>query len=248
MHAFHAFQSINYVNSHDGFTLYDQVSYNERRNEANGHDNTDGKAENHSWNCGHEGDQNVPKHVAALRRRQAKNLCCLLFLANGTPMFLAGDEFLHTQQGNNNPYNQDNETTWLDWDRLDANRDIFQFVSRMIAFRKAHPTLCRSRFWCEDVCWYGSDRDVDMSHESRHLAYYLDGASEDDDDLYVMINGDKRDLTFTIHEGRPKDWRRVIDTSRKSPNDICEAGKETAIRSGKYVVKSRSIVVLIRRA
>ncbi len=247
MHAFHAFQSINYLNSHDGFTLYDQVSYNERHNEANGHDNTDGTVENYSWNCGHEGDRNVPKPVTALRRRQAKNSCCLLFLANGTPMFLAGDEFLHTQQGNNNPYNQDNETTWLDWDRLKQHREFFRFFQQMIAFRKAHPTLCRSRFWRESVRWYGTGREVDMSPESRHLAYYLDGTTEGDDDLYVMINADKRDLTFTIHEGQPQRWRRVIDTSRKSPYDICTPGTEAVIRSGKYVVKGRSIVVLIRR-
>ncbi|HRX79782.1 MAG TPA: isoamylase, partial [Pirellulaceae bacterium] len=208
VHAFHAYQSINYVNSHDGFTLYDQVSYNERHNEANGHDNTDGTADNFSWNCGHEGDRNLPKPIAALRRRQAKNICCLLFLANGTPMFLSGDEFLHTQQGNNNPYNQDNETTWLDWDQLENNREFFQFFRQMIAFRKSHPTLCRSRFWREDVRWYGSGRDVDMSPKSRQLAYYLDGAAEDDDDLYVMINADQRDLSFTIHEGDPTQWRR----------------------------------------
>ncbi len=245
-HAFHAYQSINYVNSHDGFTLYDQVSYNERHNEANGHDNADGTVDNYSWNCGHEGDLNAPKQITALRRRQAKNFCCLLFLASGTPMFLSGDEFLHTQQGNNNPYNQDNETTWLDWDRLRNQRDFFQFFRQMIAFRKAHPTLCRSRFWREDVRWYGSHREVDMSHESRHLAYYLDGASQCDDDLYVMINADERDLSFTIHEGEPTQWHRVVDTGRKSPADFCEPSKKTMIRSAKYVVKGRSIVVLIR--
>lgn len=246
MYAFHAHQSVNYVNSHDGFTLYDLVSYNERHNEANGHNNTDGTVDNYSWNCGHEGDSYVPAKIAALRRRQAKNVCCLLFLANGTPMFLAGDEFLHTQQGNNNPYNQDNETTWLDWDLLNRNGDFFQFFRRMIAFRKAHPTLCRSRFWREDVRWFGTTREVDMSHTSRHLAYYLDGASEGDDDLYVMINADHRDLRFTIQEGDPTDWNRVIDTGRKSPFEFREPGKEAALRSAKYVVKGRSITVLLR--
>lgn len=245
-HAFHAYQSLNYVNSHDGFTLYDQVSYDARHNEANGHDNTDGTAANYSWNCGHEGAQNVPRKVAALRHRQAKNFCCLLFLANGTPMFLAGDEFLHTQQGNNNPYNQDNETTWLNWDRLEENQEVFRFFCEMIAFRKAHPTLCRSRFWREDIHWYGSGAEVDMSSSSRHLAYYLDGASQDDDDLYVMINADHRDLRFTIQEGDWQDWLRVIDTGRRSPHDICEPCKTNAIRFGKYVVKGRSVVVLLR--
>ena len=96
----------------------------------------DGTDHNLSWNCGWEGDDGVPDDVLALRRRQAKNFCCLLMLANGTPMFCAGDEFLNTQRGNNNPYNQDNETTWLDWERLEQNRELFRFFQRMIALRK----------------------------------------------------------------------------------------------------------------
>ena len=164
MNACHPYQSVNYVNSHDGFTLYDQVSYNHRRNWANGHGNTDGHQENYSWNCGWEGDINVPASVMALRRQQAKNFCCLLMLANGTPMFSAGDEFLHTQLGNNNPYNQDNETTWLDWNRLEENRDIFRFFRLMIALRKAHPSIARSRYWREDVQWFGRGR------QRRHVA------------------------------------------------------------------------------
>ena len=111
------YQSINYVTCHDGFTLYDAVAYNEKHNWANGHGNSDGTAENFSWNCGWEGDAGVPADVMALRKRQAKNLVCLLLLANGIPMLFDGDEFLHTQRGNNNPYNQNNETTWRDWSR-----------------------------------------------------------------------------------------------------------------------------------
>jgi glycogen operon protein len=162
-------------------------------------------------------------------------------------MFCAGDEFLHTQGGNNNPYNQDNETTWLDWDRLDSNRDVHRFFQRMIAFRVAHPTLCRSRFWREDVRWYGEGKDVDMSHDSRHFAFYLDGESELDDDIYTMINAGEQDLLFTIQEGGAKDWLRVVDTSLKSPYDIREPGSEVALRSTKYRVKARSVVVWIRR-
>src|SRR5581483_8693394 len=119
--AYRPYQSVNYVTSHDGFCLYDLVSYNQKHNEANGNDNRDGPDSNLSWNCGWEGDAGAPLEVLALRRRQAKNFCCLLFLANGTPMFLAGDEFLNTQGGNNNPYNQDNATTWLDWSLLQKN-------------------------------------------------------------------------------------------------------------------------------
>ena len=139
-------------------------------------------------------------------KQQARNLCCLLMLANGTPMFLAGDEFLHTQSGNNNPYNQDNETTWLNWDRLETNRDIFRFFRLIIAIRKAHPTFARSRFWRDDVKWYSAAGPVDMSYESRHLAFYLDGASQRDADFYVMINAHWRDCRFEVREFQPRRW------------------------------------------
>jgi glycogen operon protein len=245
-HAYHPYQSVNYVASHDGFTLYDSVSYTKRRNWANGHQNKDGTAANLSCNCGHEGNRAVPNGVRALRRQLIKNYCCLLFLSNGTPMFRAGDEFLQTQRGNNNPYNQDNDTTWLDWERLEQNRDVFRFFRLMIAFRKAHPTLCRSRFWRDDVHWYGADGEVDMSYESRHLAFHLRGESVGDDDLYVMINSEHQDRVFTIQSGRPRDWSRVVDTSKKSPHDFCEPDRHVAVRSSRYSVKARSIVVLIR--
>ena len=155
-------QSINFVTAHDGFCLYDLVSYDRKHNEANGHDNTDGADDNLSWNCGGEGDAGASAAVLALRRQQVKNFCALLMLANGIPMFVAGDEFLNTQRGNNNPYNQDNEITWLDWARLDANRDIFRFFKLMIAFRKAHG-IGRLTFWREDVSWHGPDGPVDLS-------------------------------------------------------------------------------------
>jgi glycogen operon protein len=109
--------------------------------------NQDGMDQNFSWNCGWEGDNGAPSEMRVLRKQQVKNLCCLLLLANGTPMFCAGDEFMHTQGGNNNPYNQDNETTWLNWELLQANRDVFRVFQQMIAFRKRHPSLGRSRFW-----------------------------------------------------------------------------------------------------
>ena len=240
------FQSINYVTSHDGFCLYDLVAYNEKHNEANGHNNHDGTNDNLSWNCGWEGDVNVPAEVMALRRRQVKNFCTLLLLANGTPMFVAGDEFMNTQYGNNNPYNQDNPTTWLDWDRLASNRDIFRFFKQMIAFRKAHPSIGRSRYWRSDVRWYGTGRRVDLAPYSRSLAYCLHGASCQDDDLYVMINAYWEDLTFTVQEGKAREWRRVVDTSLPSPQDIAEPGQETPLTRLDYPVKARSVVVLRR--
>jgi len=198
MEAYHPYQSVNYITSHDGFCLYDLVSYNTKHNEANGHHNLDGIDYNLSWNCGAEGDEDLPTAVLALRKRQIKNYCCLLFLSNGTPMFCAGDEFMNTQKGNNNPYNQDNETTWLDWDLLQKNQDIFRFFKKMIAFRKSHPSLGRSRFWRQDVSWYGVGPEVDQSDISHSLAFCLHGFSQQDHDLYVMINAYTEDLEFTI--------------------------------------------------
>ncbi len=246
MNACHPYQSVNYVTAHDGFTLYDLVSYTEKRNWANGHGNTDGPVENYNWNCGWEGDGNVPAEVVRLRQRQARNLCCLLLLSNGIPMLRAGDEFLQTQGGNNNPYNQDNETSWLDWRRLEANRDIFRFVRQMIGFRKAHPSLCRSRFWREDVRWYGVGPAVDMSDDSHSLAVCLHGGSQRDDDLYVMINGDRRELTFVLQEGPAAAWSRVVDTSLESPRDFCEPADEARLASERHIVAPRSVVVLVR--
>ena len=233
MNACHPYQSVNYVNSHDGFTLYDQVAYNQRRNWANGHGNTDGHHENHSWNCGWEGDVRVPPEVLALRRQQAKNFCCLLMLSNGTPMFTAGDEFLHTQRGNNNPYNQDNETTWLDWSRREENADIFRFFRLMIALRKSHPSIARSRYWRDDVAWFGREAEVDLSPESRQLAYFLNGASQQDDDFYVMINAHWEDALFRIQKFQPNAWKLAVDTARKSPSDISEPGEECLVEAGR---------------
>ena len=239
------YQSINYVTCHDGFTLYDAVAHNEKHNWANGHGNSDGTAENFSWNCGWEGDEGVPADVMALRKRQAKNLVCLLLLANGIPMLFAGDEFLHTQRGNNNPYNQDNETTWLDWSRKELHADHFRFVKQMIAFRKAHPTLGRGRFWRDDVRWHGVGDSTDLSYNSHSLAYCLRGASQGDCDLYVMINAYHEPLSFTIQESPSGSWKRAIDTGLESPDDIAEPGREVAVTSMEYRVHARSVVVLI---
>ena len=242
--AYHAYQSINYIDSHDGFTLYDLVSYNQKHNQVNGHNNTDGMEENFSWNCGYEGEAGAPPEVMAFRRRQVKNYCCLLMLANGTPMFRAGDEFLQTQQGNNNPYNQDNEISWLDWDRLRSNQDIFRFFKEMIAFRKAHPSLGRSRFWREDIRWYGVGSAVDLSYDSHSLAICLLGQSQADDDLYVMVNAYWEPLTFAIQEGVASQWRRVVDTSLPSPDDISPLG--LPVGALQYLVGPRSVVVFVR--
>jgi len=242
--AYHAYQSVNYITSHDGFTLYDLVAYNQKHNEANGENNRDGMDENYSWNCGVEGDEDVPAEVMALRRKQIRNFCCLLMLANGTPMFRAGDEFMQTQRGNNNPYNQDNETSWLDWGKLERNRDMYEFFRRMIAFRKAHSSLCRSRYWRDDVRWHGATGPVDMSEESHSLAFFLSGASQNDDDLYVLINAWWEDLAFTVQEGAEGQWYRVVDTHIEGDGGFVETG--VPLDSTEYVVAPRSVVVLVR--
>jgi len=242
--AYHAYQSINFLTSHDGFTLYDSVAYNEKHNWANGNNNQDGMDANYSWNCGYEGDSGAPKDVLALRRKQVKNFFCLLMLSNGIPMFRAGDEFLNTQFGNNNPYNQDNEIGWLDWSQLETNRDIFRFFKNMIAFRKSHPSLGRSRFWREDVTWYGTSAKTDLSYDSHALAFCLHGASQGDDDIYVMINAYWEELEFHIQEGTAQEWMRVVDTALPSPDDFSERGE--TLQAASYSVAPRSVVVLLR--
>jgi glycogen operon protein len=233
------------VASHDGFCLYDLVAYNVKHNLANGQNNSDGTDNNLSWNCGWEGDLEVPTKVMQLRKRQIKNFFAILMLSNGTPMFRAGDEFMNTQGGNNNPWNQDNETTWLDWGRLEKNRDMFRFLKGMIAFRKAHPSLARSRFWRDDVRWYGVDRQVDLSYCSRSLAFCLHGGSQQDRDIYVMINAYWKDLNFHIQEGEARAWMRIADTSKPSPLDLLEIGSEKPLASLDYKVEARSLVVLL---
>jgi glycogen operon protein len=160
-------------------------------------------------------------------------------------MFRAGDEFLNTQFGNNNPYNQDNTTGWLDWSQLPANQDIFHFFKSLIAFRKSHPGLSRSRFWREDVDWYGTSERADLSYDSHSLAFCLHGASQNDDDIYVMINAYWEKLEFHVQEGLAREWTRIVDTSLPSPDDFSDRGVPLGAIS--YVASPRSVVVLLRR-
>ena len=241
-HAYQPSMSVNYVTSHDGFTLYDLVSYDQKHNLANGEGNRDG-AHEFSWNCGQEGDEHLSPEILSLRKQQVKNFACLLLISNGTPMFRMGDEFLQTQAGNNNPYNQDNETTWLNWNRLQEFQDVYRFFQRMIAFRKSHPSISRSRFWRSDINWYGVGRATDISCSSRQLAFCLHGASQGDVDLYVMINAADESFPFGIHEGGPGEWMRIVDTARASPDDILDAG-DVPLEDLVYIVQSRSVVVL----
>jgi glycogen operon protein len=163
-------------------------------------------------------------------------------------MFCAGDEFMNTQGGNNNPYNQDNTSTWLNWDLLGRNRDIFRFFKNMIAFRKGHPSLGRSRFLRSDVSWYGVGKDVDLSDASHTLSFCIRGASQHDEDIYVMINSYWESLDFTVQEGQAGEWKRVVDTSLASPFDFAAPGTEPKLTSATYTVNARSMAVLLRSA
>jgi glycogen operon protein len=160
-------------------------------------------------------------------------------------MFAAGDEFLRTQRGNNNPYNQDNETSWLDWSRIEQHAGFHRFAKRMIAFRKSHPALGRLSFWRDDVHWYGVGPCVDLSFDSHSLAYALQGASQSDCDFYVMINAYHETLGFEIQQSPASGWRRAIDTALESPLDIAEPGAEPPVASLRYQVQPRSVVVLL---
>ena len=156
-------------------------------------------------------------------------------------MLTAGDEFLQTQRGNNNPYNQDNETTWLDWSRQSDHADHLRFVKKMIAFRKAHPTLGRSRFWRDDVRWYGVGGSTDLSHDSHSLAYCLRGASQGDCDIYVMINAYHEPLTFEIQESPSVAGSgRSTRPSRARMTSPTPAGKSQSSRSSIASVRARS--------
>lgn len=229
--AFRRSQSVNYIDCHDGMCLYDLVSYTDDIQR--------------SWNCGHEGDYGTPQAVIDLRKQQVKNFCCLLMLSNGTPMFCAGDEFMHSQGGNSNPWNQDNSSTWIDWTRKHQNPDVFRFFKLMIAFRKNHPLIGRDTGWNGDVHWHGVCASVDTSTESQSFAYFLDGRSVRDDDIYVMINCSRQDLEFRIQE--PGDWERIVDTSLPTGQDFVDELEPNFLSSSTYIVNPHSIVVLINK-
>jgi isoamylase len=243
--------SVNFITCHDGFTLWDLVSYNHKHNRANGEDERDGCNDNYSWNCGVEGPTTDPT-VLGLRQRQARNLIATLLLSQGVPMLLAGDEFLRTQGGNNNAWCQDNAVSWLDWSLADQNAGFLRFVREMIALRKRHPALRRRGFlWGADVVWHGVlPYKPDFSPWSRSLALALDGrhtSREPGRDIYMAFNAWVETLHFRIPpapQGRP--WRRVVDTALSSPLDIVGVEEGPRVAAGAtYPVVPFSTVVLI---
>ncbi|MCW5881784.1 MAG: glycogen debranching protein GlgX [Anaerolineae bacterium] len=242
-------RSINYITCHDGFTLNDLVSYNEKHNWANGEDNRDGSSDNHSWNCGAEGATGDAA-VEALRRRQIKNLLTILLLSQGTPMLLMGDEMRRTQWGNNNAFDQDNELSWLDWGNLERHADVLRFTQTLLRFRR-HSRLFHDRsFWITpggtEIHWHGLALGwPDWGAESRVLAFELSNAAAAEH-LHVMINAYWQPLNFelpSLTTGRT--WHRLVDTALDSPYDISEPPFGPLLGAHHYRVQPRSVVVLI---
>jgi glycogen operon protein len=246
------YHSINFITSHDGFTLADLVAYNRKLNRANGEGEADGAHENYSWNCGAEGPSTAPE-IGQLRTRQMKNLAALLLLSQGVPMILSGDEMGRTQQGNNNPYCHDNEISWLNWGYLQQHADLFRFFQLLISFRKHHPVLRRRRFDSSEshqplgVVWHGCRiGQPDWSWESRSLALHLLGGNEDID-LFLIANAHWESLTFELPAlSSQKQWYRFVDTWLAPPDDICHAGAEPPLANPQhYGVGPRTVVVLV---
>jgi glycogen operon protein len=249
------YHSINFVTCHDGFTLEDLVSYNEKHNLANGEGNSDGCNDNLSWNCGAEGPTS-DHAVNELRARQRKNFATILLMAHGVPMILAGDEFGRTQQGNNNAYCQDNEISWVNWHMAEANADFVRFFRLLIAFRKESSLLRRSRFAFhgEDgfhVTWHGVKRmQPDWGYHSHTVAMQLtqiagDGSRED---LHLIANAHWEDHGFELPQIGEREWFRFVDTAQLSPHDVAEDGLEFPLLSQEsYTVKARSVAVFISK-
>ena len=256
------FHSINCVTSHDGFTLYDLLSYDKKHNEENGEDNRDGTDFNCSYNNGFEGKTENTR-IETLRKQKAKNILLTLILSLGTPMLTAGDEVLRTQRGNNNPYCQDNEISWFDWSLTKSNTDILTFVKKLIRLRKQHPAFLRSEFLTgtqsagrrkQDISWYDAQGNTpDWNQPSSFLAYFLDGsaaetrAERDDNSFYIILNGGSLDVTATIcPPPQGKHWYRLIDTSYPAGEDFTDPEQAPLSENQqKYVVLAATAVVLI---
>jgi glycogen operon protein len=258
-----AYNSINFITCHDGFTLNDLVSYNSKHNEANLEDNLDGSNENNSWNCGVEGETDDP-HILLLRKQLIKNHVCYLLFSSGTPMILGGDEFMRTQRGNNNAHCRDNEVSWFHWNEGNRNSEIFNFFKKAIAYEKGHSILQRKKFFLgkdldadhiPDITWFGKDLGKPNwdDPELRTLCYRLDGGEEKSDfghyHLFLIFNVDFK-LRFIglpeLPDGRK--WYRVIDTSLKAGEDFFDTGREVLIDPpDHYLANPRSTVVLIGR-
>jgi glycogen operon protein len=230
------YASINFITAHDGFTLQDLVSYNEKHNEANGDNNADGETHNLSWNCGAEGPSEDPA-INALRERQKRNLMATLLLSQGVPMISGGDEVGRTQRGNNNAYCQDNDLSWTHWDLTPEQREFLEFTRRLVRLRHDQPVLRRRRFFrgrtvrgagVKDIAWL-EPNGGEMTDESwnagfiRCLGVRLEGNAIDEvdgrgrpiigDTLLVLLNGHHEPIDFTLPDEDGQRWQRIVDTT-----------------------------------
>lgn len=246
---------VNFLTCHDGFTLYDLYAYNDKHNEANGWNNTDGANDNRSWNCGAEGETADPE-VLSLRRRMIRNACAVLMCSRGTPMFLAGDEFGNTKFGNNNSYCQDNITSWLDWRMLEKNKDLFEFFKFMIAFRKKHPVIHKQL--PTSVCGMDSihthnlnAEETDIPRDARTFCVSFAGYDKEkgkDDLIYVAVNTFWEDVTITLPNlHRRGAWHLSVNTYGDGNGQYCfPEGQEVRIDRS-FVMRPRSVAVFTGR-
>ena len=255
--------SINFITAHDGFTMNDLVTYNCKHNEENGEENRDGSDNNLSYNHGFEGPTINPK-IEAIRAQKVRNFFTTLMLSQGVPMFVSGDEVRRTQGGNNNPYCQDNEISWFNWDDVKNNAQILEFVQNLIALRNQHPVFHRRDFFGgsrtslfnepPDISWFNYDGTIpDWKKMNRYLGFRLGGKAtgltSDDNDFFVAMNMDIHDVTITIPKpSAGRKWFRTIDTSIENRTSILLGGQEENLNSQEhYVVMANSILVLISK-
>ena len=245
--------SINFVTCHDGFSLYDLFSYNEKHNYANGEHNQDGCNDNLSFNCGIEGVTN-DSNIQALRIKKMKNVFAMLLLSHGVPMLLAGDELLNSQQGNNNCYCQDNELSWIDWSMAKQNADMLRFVQLMIALRKRHSSIMRRRFLTgkpvsgkgiAEIQWHGTEANKPLwdDPDARFLAYMLAGIENSESDLYVAMNMSDEGVTVELPIISGHAWCLAVDTSLKPPLDIVFLQDQNIQHESFYSVNPLTVVV-----
>jgi len=241
--------SVNFITSHDGFTLNDLVCYRNKHNEANGENNRDGANVNYSENCGVEGPTGDPA-IEALRKRLIKNFMLTLFVSRGVPMLLGGDEFRRTQQGNNNAYCQDNEIGWYDWTFLKKHSEIDRFTRGMIAFRAAHAVLRTEAFYSDsDISWFNPQGTVPdwLDPQRQSLACLIFGQA--DLDLILIFNAAPEPVEFAIPVApRASDWHLAVDTFRPAPEDLFDSGKEPTVQDKRiFRAGPRSSAILVAR-
>ncbi len=261
------FHSINFVACHDGFTLNDLVSYNEKHNSRNGEGNRDGANDNESWNCGFEGDlanstlsEDEKAAIDHLRSQQIKNFLTILFLSQGTPMLLYGDEMRRTADGNNNVVFQDNSLNWINWEFTKTHAEILRFTKLIIAFRKRHQIVRRWRYLTDDeaetpilrnITWHGvKPSQADFSASSRFLAWELEAFQTDqrsDVPIYVATNAFWEPLTVELPTLEGRRWYRVVDTSLPIKEDIVPEEEAFFLPETSYIIQPRSTIVLVSK-